>query len=320
MPLTFITKEMTLHFQQQFFIVDSEIARAMIQKESYGFNTFVAVRVGEIQHYTRKEDWFWTESSENVVDMLSRGANPEDLGMQSRWQSGPDFLKQPVKRWPVLQSFSGVEVPELAKVVNVNAAKADKLVDVSTIIDCQRFSSYDKLIAVTARITAVFKKNPKPTLLNMASPLERAAINKAERSWILSSQSQLSTHVKPETFNRLCARQENGIVIVETRLENWEKITYDNQYPILLSAKSPFARLYVMKIHNMGHLGVSSVITIVRRKYWIVGLRQLVKSIPFRCVTCKRLDARLQQQVMGKIPQERLRPAPQWSYSSVDLF
>ena len=69
-----------------------------------------------------------------VADMLSRGANPEDLGMQSRWQSGPDFLKQPVEQWPVRQSFSGAEIPELAKVVNVNAAKADNLVDVSTII------------------------------------------------------------------------------------------------------------------------------------------------------------------------------------------
>ena len=255
----FISKEMTFNFQHQFFVVDSEIARAMIQKESYGFNTFVAVRVGEVQHHTSKDDWFWIESSENVADMLSRGANPEDLGMQSMWQSGPEFLNHPIESWPIRQSFSGTEMPELAKVVQVNATKADDLANVSTIIDCQRYSSYDKLIAVTARIMAVFKKRPKPSLKNIATPLERIEINEAERNWILASQADLSTHLKPEALNRLCAREENGIVIVGTRLENWETITYDNQYPVLLSAKSPFAKLYVMKIHNTGHLGVSSV-------------------------------------------------------------
>ena len=316
----FIMKEMTFSFERQFFIVDSEIARAMIQKESYGFNTFVAVRVGEIQHHTNKEDWFWTESSENIADMLSRGADPDDIGAQSRWQVGPEFLSEPIESWPIRQSYSGAAIPELAKVVQVNSLRASDTVNLSAIINCQKYSSYDKLISVTARVMAVFKGRPQPSLKNIAVPLGRNEIQNAERSWILESQADLSNHLKAETLSRLCAREENGVMIVGTRLEKWESITYDNRYPVLLSAKSPFAKLYVMKIHNAGHLGVSSVMTIVRRKYWIVGLRQLVKSIRFKCVTCKKLDARLQQQVMGQIPSERLRPAPQWSYSSVDIF
>lgn len=50
--------------------------------------------------------------------------------------------------------------------------------------------------------------------------------------------------------------------------------------------------------------------SIIRRKFQIVGLLKLVKSLRLDSVTCKRLDSRLQKQVMGKIPVEKLRPAP----------
>ena len=50
----FIGKESGMSFTKRYFIVDSEIVRAQIQKESYGFNTFTGVRVGEIQASTEK--------------------------------------------------------------------------------------------------------------------------------------------------------------------------------------------------------------------------------------------------------------------------
>ena len=57
----FITSEGRLQFVKTYYIVDSEIVRAMIQKESYGFNTFVAVRVGEIQDHTNPQNWYWID-------------------------------------------------------------------------------------------------------------------------------------------------------------------------------------------------------------------------------------------------------------------
>ena len=37
-------------------------------------------------------------------------------------------------------------------------------------------------------------------------------------------------------------------------------------------------------------------------------------------MTCKKLDKKLSGQVMGNLPQERLKPAPPWYSTSVDLF
>ncbi|XP_068203032.1 uncharacterized protein [Palaemon carinicauda] len=44
-----IVKEFSWEFESVYHIVDSTIVRSQIQKESHGFNTFVAVRIAEIQ-------------------------------------------------------------------------------------------------------------------------------------------------------------------------------------------------------------------------------------------------------------------------------
>ena len=44
-------------FEKIYHIVDSHTVHAMIQKSSYGFNTFAATRIGEIQKGTIPENW-----------------------------------------------------------------------------------------------------------------------------------------------------------------------------------------------------------------------------------------------------------------------
>jgi len=83
----------------------------MIQKESYGFNTFPAVRVGEIQEGTNRKDWYWTASEFNVADLLTRGSKPNDIGMNSKWQKGPDFLKLQESEWPITKTYSEQQIP-----------------------------------------------------------------------------------------------------------------------------------------------------------------------------------------------------------------
>ena len=46
---TFLLKHCRYKLTKCYHIVDSQIVHSMIQKESYGFNTFAATRVGEIQ-------------------------------------------------------------------------------------------------------------------------------------------------------------------------------------------------------------------------------------------------------------------------------
>ena len=89
----------------------------MIHKETYGFNTFAATRVGEIQEGTEKNDWYWTESKNNIADWLTRGKRPIDIDVNSDWQAGPDFLKLPESEWPITKTPTTLQkLPETIKV------------------------------------------------------------------------------------------------------------------------------------------------------------------------------------------------------------
>ena len=51
-------EELRYSFEKVYHIVDSEIVKAMISKESYGFNTFAANCIGEIQLKTNPSEQF----------------------------------------------------------------------------------------------------------------------------------------------------------------------------------------------------------------------------------------------------------------------
>ena len=53
---TILQKQCRYRFQRCYHIVDSQIVHGMIHKESYGFNTFAATRIGEIQEGTERGD------------------------------------------------------------------------------------------------------------------------------------------------------------------------------------------------------------------------------------------------------------------------
>ena len=137
-----------MKFEKVFHIIDSEIVRAMINKDSYGFNTFVATRVGEIQGSTDPSEWFWIKSELNIADILTKGGSPDKLDATSEWQCGPKFLTLPIEEWPIRNDCSVNELPEETKVILVVEKNTNK----PGVIDIERFSKFSRLIRTTARI------------------------------------------------------------------------------------------------------------------------------------------------------------------------
>ena len=89
----------------------------MIQKDSYGFNTFVALHIGEIQEATNPSDWYWVDGKLNISDWLTRGKSPKELSEDSLWQRGPDFLRLSEDQWPVKQDGPTSDLPEQIEAV-----------------------------------------------------------------------------------------------------------------------------------------------------------------------------------------------------------
>ena len=120
--MCFITKEMRYDFQDVIFLIDSEVVLAMISKESYGFKTHAAIRVGEIQESTLTKQWFWIDGISNIVDWITRGRTPMELGLNSPWQNGHTFMKLGRGEWPIRQGVRvGIIPEEIGKVCVIEA-------------------------------------------------------------------------------------------------------------------------------------------------------------------------------------------------------
>ena len=85
----FLEKELRLNILRVLHIVGSEIVKAMISKESYGFNTFAANRVGEIQQLTDKSEWYWIPGKLNVADLITHGGKAKDVSETAIGKWGP---------------------------------------------------------------------------------------------------------------------------------------------------------------------------------------------------------------------------------------
>ena len=208
---TFIEKESRYKFTKFYHIVDSQIVYGMVQKESYGFNTFAATRIGEIQQGTNKDDWYWVESKNNIADWITRGRKPAEIGLNSIWQTGPEFLRFPEHEWPICKPNYQKELPEQIKTVMLAEAKSEDSLEAR--IDINRYSNYTKLIRVTARVLSLYKRKPRPSLKNVTGPLTPEDIDRAERFWILRCQKLLTADMEKGRFKRLCPRmREDGII------------------------------------------------------------------------------------------------------------
>jgi hypothetical protein len=108
--------------------------------------------------------------------------------------------------------------------------------------------------------------------------------------------------------------------VVRGRAEKWLQMSYDQQEVVLLPHDHRLSRLYAGHIRNQSHQGVAAITSKVRLRYWIPRLHKIVKSIKFNCVVCKKMDKALYGQIMGKLPDDRLKPAPPWSSTAIDLF
>ncbi|KAL3991581.1 G protein-coupled receptor kinase [Sarotherodon galilaeus] len=96
---TYFQRHCIIQVKKWYHFVDSQTILGAIQRESYGFQTFFANRVGEIQSSTDVQDWWWIPGSANIADILTRGASPNALTEDSEWQSGPKFLQLPENEW-----------------------------------------------------------------------------------------------------------------------------------------------------------------------------------------------------------------------------
>ncbi|GBN78541.1 hypothetical protein AVEN_151640-1 [Araneus ventricosus] len=88
-----VLRAIKLQINDVYLWSDSTIVLARIQHEPLELKTFVANRIAAIQELTKKEQWFYVSSENNLADVLSRGLAPEKLCNNELWWASPSFLQ-----------------------------------------------------------------------------------------------------------------------------------------------------------------------------------------------------------------------------------
>jgi hypothetical protein len=231
---------MKLKFERVIHVVDSEIVQAMVWKESYRFNTFVANRIGELHQTTKPDEWYWVAGKPwlNVADMTTRGCSPKELQEGSIWQDGPEFLKQEEELWPTeSQPKQGLIVPEMKGKLVASVSAPETSASLCDCFNLERFSKWRLLVHTTARIMCLYNrmKNGKEKSLE-PGPQE---IKEAEFKWYKNAQKSMDT----KELRKLNPSVENDVIVVGGRTERWMEATWNRQRFILLPKEHKITEL-----------------------------------------------------------------------------
>ena len=169
-------------------------------------------------------------------------------------------------------------------------------------IDPQTFSSWRRLIRVTARIRWLAEKIRlrKHEQDGEEGPLDQGRTEKS---------SPLSPFIDDKGIIRVGGRVDEVIV------------SYDQKHPALLLNEHNISLLITRHMHKYGHTGVATTTAKTRRKYWILKANKLSRSVRFKCVFCREMAHKAETQLMADLAHLRLAPqTPPFYYTACDYF
>ena len=343
-----IENEVRIPLQESILFTDSEIVLAWIRNQGRRLKPFVSSRVGEIQSNIQPAQWKHIPSAHNVADDVSRGISVAELS--KRWKNGPEFLKLPKESWPIENTEPDQEEVE-KECRKTEVVGAITMVTTTCAIDCERFSSWRRLVRVTAWVLRMKKKlleipaknrivgrepltpqEPEQSETKLPEmPTENSSVGgqsltpqeleQSQEFWIKKAQNGLEARVKAKELKMLSPfKDKDGIFRVGERIDN-ALVSYETRHPALLPYGHRISKLITEEVHQKGHTGVATTVAKIRRMYWIVRVHDLAKTIKSNCVTCRRANPMTETQVMAHLPRQRLQPhSPPFHYTSCDYF
>ena len=293
-------RELDLELEASQFWTDSTIVLQYISRQERRFHTFVAKRVAEIREKTEVEQWHHVSTKDNPADDASRGVTAVSLGLP-RWSHEPAFLLESQEDWPKSEVASTLshEDPEVKSQGAV--AFAIQMQPGSELVE-KLIASYSHWIRLV-RTVACFKSLARQDESSKSeSRVGAPQLQQAEDSLIIHVQEQYY----PEELSALRERRGvppssplyklgpslvKGIIVATGRLANASLPSRVKEPPII-PHEHPIAEKIVRFTHEKkAHPGREYVVAELQRKYWITGVRGLVKRVLRKCITCRRQDA-----------------------------
>ncbi len=319
--LKVVLSEHSFEFSSFYCWSDSSTVVQWIRNQHLRHQVFVANRLAEILETTMASHWRFVPGKLNPADDGTRGLLSSELSSDCRWLTGPAFLEQSQDAWPVDMVFSGgvADVPSpFVEVVDVASFQP-------ALLDATRFSSWSRLLRVTARVMRVF--TPK---VSREPFLSVAELRRAETYWLKFCQSEsfrrelqcLGKSKALLSSSKLLPLSpyvdEDGLLRARGRLRH-APLPVVSKYPIILDGTHHVVRLLLVHLHlSHHHEGVEYTRSIVQERFWVLRVRSSLRSIVHACIPCKKRRAKSAQPLMADLPPSRL-VGQDYAFSNVGL-
>ncbi|XP_031639210.1 uncharacterized protein LOC116351270 [Contarinia nasturtii] len=318
---------------------DSMITLQWIKKESSTLKTFVANRVANIQNTTEKLkiNWNWVMGKENPADLISRGTTVLELKDEKKWWKGPDWLTTAKDKWPeqpemVIKNEIQEFQKEFKTIHLINTETRNELTKGKWFkfktYSQKEFSlldSYSKmktLVRVTATIFKAIEKFKNPRMNKIGLDLQRA------ENYLIQIDQQRDFTKELESIKNGNLKMIKNLVIMWDKQDKFiridgrvrsENLTRNEQFPILLSGESTLAKILIREAHlKTMHGGNQLTLQYLRRKFWIMNAKRLIKGILRKCPICFKMRMKTSEQLMASLPTYRTTPSKPFSNVGVD--
>ena len=317
-----IVKEHEMKINSCSFWSDSTTVLQWIHSSHRKQQVFVANRVAEILDTTDVSQWKHVSSINNPADIGTRAINLEEL-KRSEWLTGPAWLKRPESEWPeqVNLIFASDEENIPSSVFMIQAEEK------KTVIQWERFSNFNRLVNTVAYVQRALNKDKPATLVVNIEEREKAkaTIFKllqqeqfGEEMKSLKAEKEIPKGSKILQFSPFL--DEEGLFRAKGRIGK-SQLDFDAKHPILLHWKHHAVELFLRNEHKDNqHEGTEHVRNIVQQEMWILGIRNALRSIKNKCVTCRKGRAQTIAPVMAGLPEERLDASTAFTNVGVDYF
>lgn len=348
---THICSIMHIKIDRRVFWCDSRTVLGWIRSEAINFKEFVANRVSELQESSDASEWRWVPTALNVADEATRFDKVADLRPTARWFTGPEFLREDEKNWPMQDK------PKLDN--NDDEVAVVLPVQVNSVIGCkrlERFSIWNRMVRSYAAEEAAFMYWRHRARARICENKGVVCNTTIEQPWEigkrgfqsnLNSQSlraaevRILKEVQQEAFDRelqilrnggrltkkCCFRRlrvqmgTDGLLRIKGRI-GAAAVDPDLAMPILLPKDHHVTRLIVEDEHRRNaHVGQDTIFNNLRQRFWVIDGRTTVRRICINCQQCKVDTAKPIVPEMGNLPWYRLAyRQPPFTFTGIDFF
>ena len=306
---------------------DSSIVLAWLDGHPRDFKPFVANRVFSILQVTSPGTWRHVPTAQNPADCASRGLMPGELLTHNLWWEGPDWLLEDPIIVPKQPPRKPVITPENRVNCNVLQIAPPPLVETW-------YSSYHKLLSMTAWFLRLLHKLnhtfvPNPGISSKL--LSTKEIKQAEHRLVLLSQGRSFSvekhslslgHPVPNNSKLVSLSpflDKENLIRVGGRLKN-SCLSMSQSHPIIINSKDILTTLMFNYFHVcLGHCGPSLLLCYIGKKYHVMGARRLSRSVCSQCTHCRKISPRIDHQLMGDLPKERVNFTPAFTVTGMDF-